>query len=160
MNHLLQYAEPIIRKTVPLAVALLSLSNPTIATMDLLNKLTYDTDKEVSESAIFALGLIGAGTNNSRMAEVLRQLAAYFHNDTDRLFLVRIAQGFLQMGKGLITIQPVHSDRFLFSYVALSGILTAVFAATNFSNIVFKDHHYLLYHIALAVAPRVCMTVR
>ena len=34
--------------------------------MDLLNKIAYDSDKSVSKSEILALGLIGAGTNNSR----------------------------------------------------------------------------------------------
>jgi 26S proteasome regulatory subunit N1 len=68
MNHLLQYGEPIIKRTVPLAIGLLRISNPEVAIMDLLTKLGYDTDVNVSQSAIFALGLIGAGTNNSRIA--------------------------------------------------------------------------------------------
>jgi 26S proteasome regulatory subunit N1 len=46
--------------------------------MDLLNKLAYDSDKLVSKSAILALGLIGAGSNNSRVAGNLRFLASYF----------------------------------------------------------------------------------
>ena len=45
MNHLLQYGEPIIRRTVPLAIGLLRISNPDVATLDLLNKLAYDSDK-------------------------------------------------------------------------------------------------------------------
>lgn len=40
--------------------------------MDLLNKLAYDSDQEVAMSATFALGLIGAGTNNSKLAGNLR----------------------------------------------------------------------------------------
>ncbi|MDR3737136.1 MAG: hypothetical protein P4L10_16585 [Acidobacteriaceae bacterium] len=159
MNHLLQYGEPAIRKTVPLAIGLLSLSNPDIAVMDMLTKLTYDPDKEVARSAIFALGLISAGTNNSRLAEVLRQIASYSHQDNDTMFMVRIAQGLLQMGKGLVSIQPIHSDKFLLSNVALSGILTAVFACTNLPNIMFANYHYLLYSLALAAAPRICMPV-
>lgn len=159
MNHLLQYGEPTIRKTVPLAIGILSLSNPQIATMDLLTKLTYDPDKEVAQSAIFALGLIGAGTNNSRLAELLRQLASYLAVDNDALFMVRIAQGLLQMGKGLLTIQPLHSDRFLMSNSALAGIITAVFACTNLKNIVYDKYHYLLFYLAMAASPRVCLTV-
>jgi 26S proteasome regulatory subunit N1 len=42
MQHLLQYGEPTIKRTVPLAIGLLRISNPEIATMDLLNKLAYD----------------------------------------------------------------------------------------------------------------------
>jgi 26S proteasome regulatory subunit N1 len=45
MNHLLQYGEPIIRRTVPLAIGLLRISNPEVQSMDLLNKLAYDSDK-------------------------------------------------------------------------------------------------------------------
>lgn len=61
--------------------------------MDLLNKLAYDSDQEVSMSSIFALGLIGAGTNNSKLAGNLRYLAQYYSGATtpDQLFVVRIA---------------------------------------------------------------------
>ena len=41
MNHLLQYGEPIIKKTVPLAIGLLRISFPEVATMDLLTKLAF-----------------------------------------------------------------------------------------------------------------------
>ena len=51
--------------------------------MDLLTKLSYDSDAKVSMSAIFALGLVGAGTNNSRLAGNLRYLAAYYANTPD-----------------------------------------------------------------------------
>ena len=91
MNHLLQYGEPIIRRTVPLAIGLLRISHPEVATMDLLNKLAYDSDKLVSKSAILALGLIGAGTNNSRLLGNLRFLATYYGSAADQLFVVRIA---------------------------------------------------------------------
>lgn len=83
MNHLLQYGEPIIRRTVPLAIGLLKISNPEVATLDLLNKLAYDSDKGVSMSAILALGLVGAGTNNSRLSGNLRYLATYFGSSPD-----------------------------------------------------------------------------
>jgi 26S proteasome regulatory subunit N1 len=91
MNHLLQYGEPIIKKTVPLAIGLLRISNPEVHVMDLLTKLAYDTDVNVSMSSIFALGLIGAGTNNSRLAGNLRYLAAYYANSADQLFIIRIS---------------------------------------------------------------------
>jgi 26S proteasome regulatory subunit N1 len=159
MNHLLQYGEPVIRKTVPLAIGLLSLSNPQISVMDMLTKLTYDPDKEVAQSAIFALGLISAGSNNSRLAEVLRQIASYSHRDNDTLFMVRIAQGLLQMGKGLVSIHPIHSDKLLLSNIALAGVLASVFACTNLPNIMFANYHYLIYTLALAASPRICMPV-
>lgn len=101
MQHLYQYGEPVIKRTVPLAIGLLRISNPEVATMDLMTKLSYDSDENVAMSAIFALGLIGAGTNNSKLAQNLRALASYYagNNTADQLFVVRIAQGLVHMGK-------------------------------------------------------------
>ena len=47
---------------------MLSISNPKINTMDVLYKLAYDTDTEIALRAIVCVGLVGAGTNNSRLA--------------------------------------------------------------------------------------------
>jgi 26S proteasome regulatory subunit N1 len=80
--------------------------------MDTLSKLSHDHDPEVAMGAIFSLGLIGAGTNNSRIAQVLRQLSQYYHNQLNQLFMVRIAQGLLHMGK-------VHKFLSLFLFLFL-----------------------------------------
>ena len=161
MNHLLQYGEPIIRRTVPLAIGLLRISNPEVTTLDLLNKLAYDSDVETSMSAIFALGLIGAGTNNSKLAGNLRYLASYYSGNTtqDQLFVVRIAQGLVHMGKGLLGLNPFHSDKFLFSNVSLAGLLTVLFTATDMKTFFVGKYHYFLFYITLSIYPRMCITV-
>ncbi|XP_032228276.1 26S proteasome non-ATPase regulatory subunit 2 isoform X2 [Nematostella vectensis] len=101
-NHLLQYGEPVIRRAVPLALALLSASNPQLPIIDTLSKLSHDSDAEVAHNAIFAMGIVGAGTNNARLAGMLRQLAMYYHKDANNLFMVRLAQGLVHMGKGTL----------------------------------------------------------
>jgi len=68
MNHLYHYGDPVIKRTVPLAIGLLRVSNPEVNSMDWLTKLAYDSDELIAMSAIFSLGLIGAGTNNSKIA--------------------------------------------------------------------------------------------
>lgn len=55
------------------------------------------------------VGIIGAGTNNARLAGLLRQLSAYYHKEPVLLFLVRVAQGLVHMGKGLLTLAPAHA---------------------------------------------------
>lgn len=87
MDHLLQYGEVNIRRAVPLALALLSISNPQLTVTDTLTKLAHDQDLNISQNAVLALGLIGAGTNNSRIAHILRGLAAYFSKEPAHLFL-------------------------------------------------------------------------
>ena len=50
--------------------------------MDILYKLAYDTDTEIAFRAIICLGLVGAGTNNSRLADILRKLASYYNKES------------------------------------------------------------------------------
>ncbi|KAF6745585.1 hypothetical protein DFP72DRAFT_1091248 [Ephemerocybe angulata] len=64
-----------IRKSVPLAIGLISASNPQLPVLDTLSRYSHDNDPSVALNAIFAMGLVGAGINNVRLAQVLRQLA-------------------------------------------------------------------------------------
>ena len=66
LGHLLRYGEPCIRKAVPLALGLISVSNPRLNVLDTLSKFSHDSDSEVALNSILALGLVGAGTNNAR----------------------------------------------------------------------------------------------
>lgn len=44
------------RRGVPLALAMLHVSNPTIGAMDALSRLSHDQDHEVAHNAIISLG--------------------------------------------------------------------------------------------------------
>ncbi|KAF0696800.1 Aste57867_12462 [Aphanomyces stellatus] len=158
-DHLLQYGEVNVRRAVPLALALLSISNPEYSLIDTLSRLTHDADAGVAQSAILALGLASAGTNNSRVAGLLRQLSEFYSREANHLFVVRIAQGFLHMGKGLITLHPFHSDRLILSRVALSGLLAVLHAALDMEKTIFDNSHYFLYCIVTAMQPRMLITV-
>ncbi|CAL5360567.1 unnamed protein product [Camellia sinensis] len=115
LEHLLQYGEQNIRRAVPLALGLLCISNPKVNVMDTINRLSHDTDTEVAMAGVISLGLIGAGTNNARIAGMLRNLSSYYYKEASLLFCVRIAQGLVHLGKGLLTLAPYHSERFLLS---------------------------------------------
>lgn len=88
----LQYGEPVIRRSVPLALCLVSVSHPDLSIMDTLSKFSHDSDPEVAYSAILAMGIIGAGTNNARLGGLLRQLAQFYCKDPSALYIVRLAQ--------------------------------------------------------------------
>ncbi|KAH7576981.1 hypothetical protein ACOSP7_002314 [Xanthoceras sorbifolium] len=159
LEHLLQYGEQNIRRAVPLALGLLCISNPKVNVMDTLSRLSHDTDSEVAMAAVISLGLIGAGTNNARIAGMLRNLSSYYYKDANLLFCVRIAQGLVHLGKGLLTLNPFHSDRFLLSPVSLAGITTLLFACLDMKAIILGKYHYVLYFIVLAMQPRMLLTV-
>ena len=63
------------------------------------------------------------------------------------------------MGKGLMTIQPYHSERFLLSPVALGGIMTVFHAMLDVNGIIHQHGHFLLYYLALAMYPRMLVTL-
>ncbi|KAJ7841066.1 hypothetical protein B0H14DRAFT_3457684 [Mycena olivaceomarginata] len=86
--------------------SLVSGLNPQLPIFDTLSKYSHDNGLAIALNAIFAMGLVGAGTNNTRPAQMLQQLAGYYHKEPDCLFTVRIAQGLVHMGKGTIGLNP------------------------------------------------------
>ena len=50
-----------IKRAVPLALALVSASNPRLQVLDVLSKFSHDSDAEVAHNAILAMGIVGAG---------------------------------------------------------------------------------------------------
>mmetsp|Transcript_49059 Transcript_49059/g.140799 ORF Transcript_49059/g.140799 Transcript_49059/m.140799 type:complete len:883 (-) Transcript_49059:135-2783(-) len=159
LDHILQYGELPLRRAVPIALAILHLSNPKVLVIDSLSKLSHDADQDVAMGAIMSMGLIGAGTNNARLAGLLRQLAAYYAKDSNALFMVRIAQGLLYMGKGLLTINPFFSDRFLIDPIAFGSLAVLAHAVLHLKNTILSKSHYLLFNIVPAMRPRWLITL-
>ncbi len=158
-GHLMHYGEPNIRRAVPLAMGLISPSNPQMKIYDTLSRYSHDNDNEVAINAIFAMGLLGAGTNNARLAQLLRQLASYYHRDQESLFMVRIAQGLLHMGKGTLSINPFHTDRQILSRVSAAGLLAVLVAMMDAKQFITSNSHYLLYFLVTAMHPRFLVTL-
>ncbi|KAL8579194.1 26S proteasome non-ATPase regulatory subunit 2 [Nucella lapillus] len=150
-GHLLRYGEVQIRRAVPLALALISVSNPKLQILDTLSKFSHDSDFEVSHNAIMAMGIVGAGTNNARLAAMLRQLAVYHAKDPNNLFMVRLAQGLTHLGKGTLTLCPYHSDRTLMSPVAVAGLMATLLSCLDVRNIILGKSHYVLCNLVVCV---------
>ncbi|KIW36798.1 uncharacterized protein PV06_10920 [Exophiala oligosperma] len=158
-GHLMHYGEANIRKAVPLAMGLISPSNPQMKIYDTLSRYSHDNDNDVAINAIFAMGLVGAGTNNARLAQLLRQLANYYHRDQNSLCMVRIAQGLVHMGKGTMSLNPFHTDRQVLSRVAAAGLLTVLVSLIDSKQFILADAHYLLYFLVTAMYPRFLITL-
>lgn len=158
-NHLLQYGEPVIRRSVPLGLALLHASNPNLTVIDTLSKFSHDHDAEVAHNSIFAMGIVGAGSNHARLAGMLRQLALYYHKDANNLFMVRLAQGLVHLGKGTLTVSPYQYDRTFMSPVAVGGLLATLTAFFDVKQTILGKSHYLLYSLVSAMQPRMLVTL-
>jgi len=158
-DHLLHYCEPPIKRAVPLALAILHVSNPDFTVVDQLSRLSHDPDAEISQNAIMALGMVSAGTNNSRVAGLLRQLSEFYSKEAGHVFCVRIAQGLLHMGKGLLSLNPMHSDRILTCGPSLGAILILLHSCLDLKTSLLDKTHYLLYYATCAMYPRMLITV-
>jgi 26S proteasome regulatory subunit N1 len=112
---LLQFGDPSLRRIVPMAMAMLNISNPKPDVLESLSRLAHDRDEVTAYQAILGIGLVTAGTNNSRGAQSLRQQAEFFAKNSESLFLVRLAQGLLHCGRGLMTLAPQRSDHLILS---------------------------------------------
>lgn len=158
-GHMLQYGDASVRQGVPLAIALLNVSHPEQSAVDLLSKLSHDPDTATATNSIFAMGLVGAGTNNSKIANNLRALASYYSKEAGLLFTVRIAQGLLHAGKGLLGFNCYHSNRSLMCPAAAAALVAIAHTCLDFKGLILGKHHYLLYVLVAAAAPRMLITV-
>ena len=159
LDHILQYASGSIRRVVPLALASLHVSWPKVAVIDTLSKLSHDNDVDVAMAAILGMGLVGFGTNNSRLGGQLRQLASYYAKEPNPLFLVRIAQGLVFAGKGLVSASPLHSDRLLVNPVALGSLIVLFHACLDMKSTILSNAHYMLFYLVPALFPRMLVTL-
>lgn len=158
-DHLLHYCELPVKRAVPLALAVLHISNPEFGVIDQLSRLSHDPDVETGQNAILAMGIVSAGTNNSRVAGLLRQLSEFYSKEAGHIFCVRLAQGLLHLGKGLISLNPYHSDNMLLCGPALGGILTLIHSCIDLKSTILEKSHYLLYYLTCSMNPRMLITV-
>ena len=158
-EHLLHYCELPVKRAVPLALGILNISSPDFSVIDQLSRMSHDPDTEISQNAILVMGLTSAGTNNSRVAGLLRQLSEFYSKEAGHVFCVRIAQAMLHMGKGLLTLNPMHSDRMITSGPALGGVLTLIYSCLDLKSTLLDKTHYLLYYLTCAMNPRMLITV-
>ncbi|GMM28369.1 proteasome regulatory particle base subunit [Martiniozyma asiatica (nom. inval.)] len=158
-EHLMHYGNSLIKRAVPLAMGLVSASNPDIKVFETLSRYSHDQDLDVAYNAIFSMGLVGAGTNNARLAQLLRQLASYYINDQNGLFTARIAQGLIHLGKGTQTLSPFSIDKQNLSKVSLAGLLTVTIALLDPTSLILGQNSNLLYYLTPAIKPRMLVTV-
>ncbi|CAL6276041.1 unnamed protein product [Bathycoccus prasinos] len=158
-DHLIQYGDNSVKLAIPLGLAMLHTSDPKLEITDQLGRLSHDNSEEIAQSACLALGIVGAGTNNARLAHQLRQLTSYYYKEPSLLFLVRVSQGLVHLGKGLLTLSPTHSDRTLQSSVSLAGLMITCFAGLDMKHTILGKHHYMLYYLFAAAVPRMLMCV-
>ena len=56
-------------------------------------------------------------------------------------------------------MNPLYSDKFLFSNVSLAGLVTVLYACSDMKTFLVGNYHYFLYYLVLSIYPRMLITV-
>ncbi|KAL0235092.1 hypothetical protein GEMRC1_001674 [Eukaryota sp. GEM-RC1] len=144
---------------VPAALAYLSWSYPRTSVIEALVRLSHDTDTSVAAAGILALGLVGQGTNHTRIAQNLRRLADHYSKDNTLVLACRIAQGLLHTGKGLVAATPFTMEGKILSKRALAGVLPVLIGLLDPDSLLLHRLHVLFFTLAPALKPRFVVTV-
>lgn len=147
------------QRAVPLMLALTSLSDPKPELVDNLAKLALNTDKTLSFNAIIALGLIGAGTQNFKIAGVLRhciESKCYSEEQIDHvIFGAHVAFGLLNAGKGLLALTLKNAN--IAQMAALCAVL--FFQAPSEEVVVRAKCQPLFYLLGCALGQKARVAV-
>lgn len=129
-EHIMQYGKSNARQMVPIALALTSISQPLPELVDTLHRYGHD-EMKISLNAIIAIGLLAAGTQNTRAIGALKQLEHYHKSSAQAaqaMMLLQIAEGMTHLGQGLMTLSPTYGDSLLLHPVALGSLLAIAFS--------------------------------
>eukprot|EP00767_Chilomastix_cuspidata_P002586 gnl/Chilomastix_cuspidata/271.p1 GENE.gnl/Chilomastix_cuspidata/271~~gnl/Chilomastix_cuspidata/271.p1 ORF type:complete len:1067 (+),score=486.09 gnl/Chilomastix_cuspidata/271:4320-7520(+) len=160
VDRIIQFGTPQARRAAPLALALTSLSNPDVAVGDTLFHLSHDKDETTAMNATLALGLVGAGTKNSRIAGRLRTLFGINQKSGPAVFATKLALGFVYMGKGTLALTTHHSHGRVPCQRALVGLVTFFLSmAPSWKPFLTTAGVLSFFTLAPAIAPRFCHTV-
>ena len=75
------------------------------------------------------------------------------------MFLVRVAQGLIFAGKGLVSASPLHSDRLLVNPVTLASLIVLFHACLDLKSTILSNAHYMLFYLVPAIFPRMVVTL-
>ena len=58
------------------------------------------------------------------------------------------------MGKGMLSLQPYYSEKFLLSKVGMAGVLVFLTSLFDIKSTLLLKHHYFIYFLSLAMYPK------
>lgn len=145
---------------VPLAFALLNASNPDFVVLDILGRMAQNHTTNTASNAILAAGLIGAGTLNGRVVNMLKAVTSrYEAGPATVLNAAILSSGLLQLGRGLLHLSPFHLDGQLMTSNSLAGLVLFSVACLDARSLLLGRLHHLLFYLTPAFQPRYVITV-
>lgn len=138
-----------IKKVVPLSLSILYASTNKQSVIDYLERSIHSTETE--NVAVVALGLIGAGTKNSKITQIMSGAFNTMYKENISSNALIYAQGLINMGKGTLTLSPfVYENRVILDKPII-GLLSVVMMLMAENCTCFKENSFLQFGIAPAI---------
>ncbi|RWS08204.1 26S proteasome non-ATPase regulatory subunit 2-like protein [Dinothrombium tinctorium] len=157
-SHFFRLSDSQTKRTAPLILALLFLSNPQPTVVHILQKYSSDLNLDLAANCIIALGLVGAGTNNSRIARHLRDLFRIYNRNSAMKLLICISHALLFLGKGLLSLSPYQFDKELIKDTSVASVLVVLLCCFDIRSTLLTRFKYLIYYLTPAIQSKVCTT--
>jgi len=141
---------------VPLALTLLYTSEPDVEVIDALSR---SINQQNPIHAILGLGIVGAGTNNTRIANLLEQQYTYYSSKTKISNLLKIAQGLVCLGKGTLTLSPLMFDKSHINVKSISGLLGVCMLFLGDTTPMLDKYSFLFTLLASSISNKFVVTM-
>ncbi|KAI4293036.1 26S proteasome regulatory subunit N1 [Pancytospora philotis] len=141
---------PHLKNIVPICLGILNPSNPKVDVVDILERSV--NSGEASINSLIGLGLVGAGSCSSRVLKILDSNFCNVYNDSKASLALIVAQGLVNLGKGLFTLSPLCYDNQLILHKSAASLISTVFVFLESGML--KEHPYLMYLITGAISPK------
>ncbi|UXI17300.1 hypothetical protein NH340_JMT03243 [Sarcoptes scabiei] len=156
-GNFLKQGDSFLKSATFLAIALTNLSNPKLVIIEMLCKYGHFIDEIIAINSILSLGLVCAGTNNTKALRILLKLNDFHRHRPNCLFAIKIALGLLHLGKGILSLCPRMETPLLrlCSIGSMSIFLFSLFDVREF----LQNHHYYLYFLAGSIRSKMLIAL-
>ncbi|KAM0686152.1 proteasome regulatory particle base subunit [Conglomerata obtusa] len=142
--------------TIPMCLSILYTSEPDVEIIDALSR---SINGQSPITSILGLGLVGAGTNNTRIQQTLEQQYQYLTKNTRASGALKVAQGLVGLGKGTLSLSPLIFDKTVINKKSLIGLLGIAVLGDNDSHPLFLKHSYLLHLLSQSISNKFVVTL-
>lgn len=147
---------PTVQSAVPLALGLLHMSSAKVEVIETLKRCLHSGDASVIVSSLAGLGMVAAGSSNSRVQSALEQMASLCTKATPANVL-NTTEGLLRLGKGTLRLSLFVDG--VPCKKAIACALGFVFALVGGGAQIIDKYYFMMSLLAPCIMPKFLVAV-
>ncbi|EIJ94723.1 uncharacterized protein NEPG_00247 [Nematocida parisii ERTm1] len=140
-----------VQMAIPMAYSLLYLSTGKTEVIDILRRCMHSTNSSVVLSSIIGLGLVSAGTNNSRVKTALDEMSSFCGKGASGSAL-KISQGLLRLGKGMHKLSLFNDS--VISGKSVGCLMGFMLSALDGGIGILDRYYFVLMLVGAGITPK------